>query len=328
MPEEWWERIHDLLSNWGPFSPLMLAFSHGYAEGKVEYPHEAKIDIKRIIENYVSKDEDSKNRDKFQWKKDIGKQRKYYKDLKTGKIVTVDPEDDAAVKEFKEHNKGKIPVDIKLAGVGLSGNASLFHMGNESDAETFEWSASALQVKGNAEAYIGAGMIGASMGVGVTAFTAEEKAMLGTEDLNVYEKVKVDAGKYDANGEISVGIVDKNGKLNPNLYASASAEALAFEASGEVGLDTPYGDIGVEGKVNFGIGAHANVGLHDGKLSVDIGATLGVGASVKIDLDLSETIDTVVKIADNVSDAVSDTIDFVAEKAGDIWSGVTNFFKW
>ena len=54
----------------------------------------------------------------------------------------------------------------------------------------------------------------------------------------------------------------------------------------------------------------AHVGLHDGKLSVDIGASLGVGASIKLEVDVSGAID-----------AMADTADA-------IWSGVTNLFNW
>ena len=58
---------------------------------------------------------------------------------------------------------------------------------------------------------------------------------------------------------------------------------------------------GVEGKVNgsvnFGVGAHADIGLVDGKLKCDIGASLGVGASVGFEIDTKALVDTAVSTA-------------------------------
>ena len=166
------------------------------------------------------------------------------------------------------------------------------------------------KLEGKAEAHAGWGYVGASLGATYTAFSAKEKAYLGSEDYNVYEEVKVEAGRVGAKAEARAGIVDKEGKFNPSIYAGAKAEAIAGEISGKAGVKLGGIDVAAEGSLNYGIGAHANVGFHDGKLSVDIGATLGVGGSVKLDID------------------VSGAVKAVGETAGKVWSGVKSWFGW
>jgi hypothetical protein len=77
------------------------------------------------------------------------------------------------------------------------------------------------------------------------------------------------------------------------VKVGASAEAIAGEISGKVGAKVLGTDVGVSGSLNYGVGAHANIGFSDGKLSLDVGATLGVGASVKLDIDVSGTVNAV-----------------------------------
>ncbi len=40
----------------------------------------------------------------------------------------------------------------------------------------------------------------------------------------------------------------------------------------------------------MGIGAHAEVGVKDWKISFDVGASFGIGGSVKLEVDLSGTV--------------------------------------
>lgn len=267
-------------------------------EGEIDNKHEGEWEIKS-----------------FDKKKDPingGSQKLYYRDLETGQITTVDPNDQTAMAEFKKHNKGSIPVDVTLAGIGVSGSAAIFDndFGGTYDWGGHEGNVSFGKIEGTADAYLGWGAIGAEVGASISAFSAKEKGYLGTEDANIYGEVGVDVGRAEAKAGVSAGIVDKSGSINPSLYAGASAEAIAGEITGKAGVDIGGVDVGVEGSLNYGIGAHANVGLHDGKLSVDIGATLGVGASVKLEVDVSGAVDALAGTADA------------------IWSGVTNLFTW
>lgn len=57
------------------------------------------------------------------------------------------------------------------------------------------------------------------------------------------------------------------------------------------------GEVGVKGSVNVGIGAHADVGYRGGVVKVDIGASLGVGASVALEVDVGGMVDTITDTA-------------------------------
>lgn len=148
---------------------------------------------------------------------------------------------------------------------------------------------------------------GAEVGVGVTAFSASAKGQLGDEYFNLHGNASVDVGKVDASAAVNVGLFGPDGKLNPQAGVSLKAEALAAEAKVTGGGTIAGTSVEATGSVNFGVGAHADFGLRDGHLSVDIGASLGVGVGVKLDIDMSGTIN-----------AVSDF-------ASDAWTGVTEW---
>ena len=78
--------------------------------------------------------------------------------------------------------------------------------------------------------------------------------------------------------------------------------------------------------------------LPKSKLSVDIGASLGVGGSLSIEVDVSGTVDKVVEHATEIGDAAWDAckaatsfVSDAAEKAGsaisDFGEGIGNKFK-
>lgn len=228
------------------------------------------------------------------WSKDHSKKTggKYYIDGKTGKITKVDPHDEAANEEFSDHNKGSIPVDIRLAGVGSSSSASWLE-GEGSlngNAGGLYGRYAVGEAEYHADTYISALGIGATAGASATAFTAEGKAYLGTENTQAYVEGEFTVGRVGAQAGGSVGLIDKDGNFNPSAYAGGSVEAILAEASGTVGGKFAGTDVSATGKINFGVGAHANVGVHDGKISVDLGASLGVGVGVKVDIDVSGTV--------------------------------------
>lgn len=295
----------------GPFTPFVqmiaeMILSDGKdeetdspflkARGDIDNKHEVEIDIKK-----AKKWKDGK--------KDIGDGKKVYYDFKTGKTIAVDSSNE---EEFKEHNKDAVPVDVTLAGIGVAGSIAAFDQdfGDDWDWGGHEGNVSAAKLEGHVDGYLGWGAVGAEIGASFSAFTVEDKVYLGSEDTNVYLEGEVTVGKAEAKAGLDVGVVDKDGKFNPSLYAGASAEAIVGEVSGKAGVNIAGTDIGVKGSVNFGIGAHANVGLHDGKFSLDIGASVGIGASLKVDID------------------VSGTVDAIAEGVGEVWSGIKDFFHW
>ena len=49
--------------------------------------------------------------------------------------------------------------------------------------------------------------------------------------------------------------------------------------------------------MNFGIGAHADIGIVDHKIKCDIGASLGVGASIGFEIDTGGVVNAVSDMA-------------------------------
>jgi len=153
--------------------------------------------------------------------------------------------------------------------------------------------------KGELELYYGAtGEVGASVSVAQANGSVE------------YEFC--DWFALGGEGEVSVGKAE--GKLTGSLgivggefaaYAEASAEAIAGEVkgAGQVDLAGVKGKVG--GSLNFGAGAHAKAGYKDGTLFFDVGVSVGPGASVYGELDISGLVD-------NIADGVSDTVDVIS----------------
>ncbi len=133
--------------------------------------------------------------------------------------------------------------------------------------------------------------IDAKLGASYSVFTAAAAGQIGYENLNVHGSADVTVGKIGMEAETQVGIVD--GKVAARV--SGKAEAIAFEGSLEGGVNVAGIDVKAKGTVNVGIGAHADIGIHDGKLSCDIGASLGLGASVKFEVDYGQAVDNLAK---------------------------------
>lgn len=135
--------------------------------------------------------------------------------------------------------------------------------------------------------------VDAEMGASFTALHADAQAQVGDDMFGAGASASVDVGKVSAKADVSAGILDENGGLDPRLHASASAEAIAVEAKADAGVTVLGTEAKVEAGVNVGIGAHADVGYEDGVFSFDIGASLGIGASIALEVDVGGTIDAV-----------------------------------
>ena len=188
-------------------------------------------------------------------------------------------------------------------------NTSLFHgeevIGDENGTYVSS-SFDILKFKSNAEIYGGLyyideqtgekklrAAVGAEAGFTLSGFTAEQKLQLGSSFLGAYLTTEETVGRIGANGSFVMGLRDAEGNFNPTAHAKLQAEAILAEISAKGGAKVLGTDIGVKGSVNFGVGAHAEFGLKDGKFSMDIGASLGIGGSVKLDIDFSGTIDAI-----------------------------------
>lgn len=149
--------------------------------------------------------------------------------------------------------------------------------------------------------------VNAEVGASVTALEAGwENQLLGNENIGLNADAKVTVGKAEAKADATAQIFGDDGKLDVQLGASAKAEAIAAEAEASAGINILGGEVGVEGGVNVGIGAHADVGYRDGIFKVDIGASLGIGASVSIDVDVGGMVDTISDTATAAWDGIKD----------------------
>lgn len=164
----------------------------------------------------------------------------------------------------------------------------------------------------------------AEIGTSVTAFEAEwEQQWLGDEMLGLNTDITATVGRAEASAEAVAQIWGENGELDMQLNASASAELIGGELEGSAGINILGGEIGVKGSVNYGIGAHAEVGIKDGVIKCDIGASLGVGVSVGFEVDVGGMVDTV---ADAASAAWVEATDFVSEGWNSLKSGWNSLF--
>ena len=157
----------------------------------------------------------------------------------------------------------------------------------------------------------------AEVGVSATALKGGVTGQLGDDMLGVTGSVDAAAGKVEAKASIELGALDKNGR--PQLNVEASAEAIAVEATGSVKANILGG--GIEGKVgvNVGIGAHAKIGIKDGIIKCDIGASIGLGVSADIEIDVGGMVDTAIENAEKIADAAGDAVEAVSDAAEAAW---------
>lgn len=287
-------------------------FNHEFVYDTLDNDHTFSRILPSGAESYLRKYED-----KLQAKADSWKEEKSFK-------KTRDKEhgwrDTAEVEEEEKKAKENKPKDSKLRYLfGSLANSPIFKAEGEGEFKLWEANknaddlmygskdgshvsanASLLQANYNADAFISAGGVGASAGFSACVFTAYEEAQLGNEMFGTHEKVEVTAGKIAAQGDVKAQWINQDGHFDPALYGGVSAEAIAGEIKGTAGLNILGADASVSGSLNYGIGCHAKAGYNDGKLEVDIGATLGVGVSLQFSIDASGTVNAVKGLAKSV----------------------------
>ncbi len=160
--------------------------------------------------------------------------------------------------------------------------------------------------------------VSAEVGASVSVFEADVSGqILGDEMAGVSGSAKVAAGKVSAKGGVHIGAIDGNGR--PEANVELSVEAVLVEAEASVKADILGGGVGIKGGVNVGVGAHAEFGIKDGVIKADLGVSLGLGASVEIELDVGGVIDTAVENIDKIGETASEAIDAVADTAEAVW---------
>ncbi len=167
--------------------------------------------------------------------------------------------------------------------------------------------------------------VGVTIGASATAFAIEGQALLGDDNLGVYVGGDVTAGKVSGQVDAQVGF-GKDGKFRANV--SASAEAIAVEANANIGAKVLGTDIKGNVGVNVGIGAHFDAGYSDGKLRLDLGASVGLGVSANLEIDVSGTVEKVGQFAGDVAKGVGDVAKGVGSAVSGAVSGLKSLFKW
>lgn len=250
---------------------------------------------------------------------------------KDGKLVEKEKEDSSDDKKEKTdaQKKKEILESITIWSGSVEKVGSLLHFGKDGDVETdwgsYTYSADVMKAEASAGLDVTMGGIEAEVGVALTAFTAQTAAQLGSDDFNLHGSGQVTVGKVESKVQAGIGYLDEDGNFDPKLYAKASAEAIAWEASGEVGVNIGGVEGNVKGSVNFGVGAHVDVGFDDGKFSLDVGASLGIGGSVKLELDVGGLVDKGIDFVQDVGGAAADAYNAAADFVGGVADHVTDF---
>lgn len=242
------------------------------------------------------------------------------------KEVIVDKDHPSEKKEATDEEKRKKILDsITLIEGKYTKKGSLLHGGVSEEFEDGSYSANVDVMKASFDASgkITARGAEAAVGVALTAFSADAAGKLGSKYNNVHASGNVSAGKAEAKASIGLGLTDKGLELG----ASASAEVIAAEISGKAGVSLAGTDVNVGGTLNFGAGAHFKAGLENGKLSLDVGASLGIGGSVNLEIDMSNTFKAVGGVAKGVCEAATDFYDGATKTISNVVSGAGNFIK-
>lgn len=229
---------------------------------------------------------DYKAEDKSYWYYDAQQDKYIPTDEKNGKIQNAEKlatmyeysvGAEAAASIWKAEAEGKTDWGQGYAGVQV-GNA-------EACAQA---SAGLYGVDKNGNKTISPG-VGAHVGASVSGVSAQAQGQIGSDMLGLYGKAEASALKAGAEAEIGLGMV--NGEFE--AQAALGAEAILAEVSGEAGANVLGGEIGVQGTLNVGIGAKADVGYADGKIKAELGLSVGVGASVSLEIDVGGMAETI-----------------------------------
>jgi hypothetical protein len=149
----------------------------------------------------------------------------------------------------------------------------------------------------------------ASLGADGLRTTAGANAEADLIDVRTSGHVGNDTVSVDAGGEARVGAhgnAEVGASVGPSgVDVTGGADAfVGGEASAHVGADLGGFKPSAVASVSYGIGAHAHVGghldAHHVGASFDLGATLGVGGGVKVDVDVDP-----VKVGHTVGHATS-----------------------
>lgn len=149
----------------------------------------------------------------------------------------------------------------------------------------WDWRSSIYDVDENGNKRINP-KIDASVGGSYTLLSLAADGRVGNDLLNAHGSADVVVGKVEAAGKLSAALRNEDGLIDPSLNVKLSAEAVAIKAEAKAGVTVLGAEANISGSVYVGVGAHADIGIKDGVLKFDVGAALGVGASVSFEIKL------------------------------------------
>ena len=147
--------------------------------------------------------------------------------------------------------------------------------------------------------------ISAKAGAGALAAQMSAQGRVSNDYIGIYAKGEVKALEAVSQIEFGAVVFDQEGQYNPQILAKAAAQAKAAEISGGLGLVILGADVGVKAGMNVGIGAHAEFEYTDGVLSMDVGASLGIGVSFGLDIDIEGLLEGVRALTADAWSAIS-----------------------
>lgn len=227
----------------------------------------------------------------------------YERKDKISKSNDLDKKDNDNSKSFIEHTNIKLYENKKEASCALYEKD--FDLGGFGEAGVSVCKAEA-QAGYHADFEDGKFRVGAEAGASFSVLSADwENRWFGDDNLNLDTKVIASAGKVAGKAEANIGLTDEKGNVKPNIKIGAEAEAMAGEIEGTAKLNILGNGASVTGSVGYGIGAHANIEFSSGKLKYDVGVAMGLGASVKFEVDLGGIVSSVTDKAKAVWDYIT-----------------------
>lgn len=271
----------------------------------------------------------------------------------SGKTSVIDQNKIEEYKEYYDRNgnqtdktKKKLGERVQFLTAGISTGKTVSAWAEQGCLEGENYTASTQIGIGNigATSYLNGGFgvylpgkdgemqlyLGGKGKIGVSASAIDLNASLEYELCdNVDLSVDGEVGLLSGKAELSAGFGIVGGELMG--YAQIGAEANLIELEGKIGVDIGgvQGSVGADVKV--GIGATAKAGYQDGVISFEIGASLGIGASINVELDVSNVVEGIGNALNDVGEAVEgigNAIGEVGNAVGSFVGGICSFCAW
>ena len=243
-------------------------------------------------------------------KKQVNEDEKWYDSTALLEHKTEDKLEGSIIhKESSGENgwgKGSTEADFLTGEVHASAAGGIYIYSKDKDGNTNRVFSPGVSAEVGASTSVLNGEASGRIGLG------KDKNMLG-----VHGKIDAEVASAEAKAKFALN--------RKEVYAGASAEANVAKIEGTAGGSLLGTDIGVTAGAKVGVGAHAEAGFTDGKLKVDVGAAVGVGFDLGLEVDMSGTVDLVCDAAEAAWDFTTDVAESTVYYASEAWDTASNF---